>query len=47
MLAFVGALVAHNGVQLPGLGYGATDWYNTFGEFAAKNPLGLAQVMAG
>ncbi|KAG5191425.1 light harvesting complex protein 2 [Tribonema minus] len=46
MLAFVGTLVIHAGIHIPGLDY-TTDWYNSFPEFAAKNPLGLAQVMAG
>jgi hypothetical protein len=33
---------------IPGLGYSDNlDWYNTFPEFAAKNKLGLTQVIAG
>ena len=26
---------------------GTTDWYNSFPEFAQKNPLGLTQIIAG
>lgn len=35
---------AQAGFMFPGLGYEAVPWYDQFGEFASKNPGGLAQV---
>ncbi|CAM9167840.1 unnamed protein product [Choristocarpus tenellus] len=46
MLAFVGIAVAQAGLIFPGLDYQPTAWYDSFGEFASKNPSGLAQVIA-
>lgn len=35
---------AQAGFMFPGCGYEAVPWYDQFGEFASKNPGGLAQV---
>ncbi|CAM9192445.1 unnamed protein product, partial [Phaeothamnion confervicola] len=45
MLAVPGTLAMMAGIHIPGLGYESTDWTTAWGEFAAKNPAGVAQVL--
>ncbi|CAM9643000.1 unnamed protein product, partial [Chrysoparadoxa australica] len=47
MMATVGVYCCKAGIHFPGLDYTSTDWTTAFGEFATKNPFGLAQVVFG
>jgi len=46
MLAFAGVLVTNGGVHLPGDFWLDPDWTTAWGSVGAKNPAGLAQVVA-